>query len=60
MSKLLKTKEIAEIFSVHPTTINRWRKEAKPVPFILLGRQVRFELEKVIQWLEYKKEGNNG
>jgi len=57
MSKLLKTKELAEMFSVHPTTINRWRKEANPVPFILLGKNVRFDLEKVIQWLEDKKEG---
>lgn len=56
MSKLLKTKEVAEIFNVHPTTINRWRKETNPVPFILIGRQVRFELEKVMKWLDDKKE----
>ena len=57
MSKLLKTREVAEIFNVHPTTINRWRKETNPVPFIFLGRQVRFELDKVMEWLEIRKEG---
>jgi len=56
MSKLLDTKEIAEIFKVHVTTINRWRKEDKPVPYIQVGRQVRFELDKVLAWLESKKE----
>jgi len=54
MSKLSTTKEVAEFFKVHPTTINRWRKEENPVPFLQVGRHVRFEIEKVVKWLEDK------
>lgn len=54
MSELLTTKEVAKILKVNPATINRWRKEDKPVPFLQVGRQVRFEMEKVIEWLNNK------
>jgi len=56
MSKLLNTKEVAEILQVHPATVNRWRKEENPVPCLQVGRHFRFEIEKVIAWLESKKE----
>lgn len=56
MSELLTTKEVATRLKVNPATVNRWRKEEKPVPFLQVGRQVRFEMEKVIEWLEIKKE----
>ena len=56
MSELLTTKEIAKRLKVNTVTINRWRKEENPVPFLQVGRQFRYEMEKVIQWLEDKKE----
>lgn len=59
MSKLLTIKEVAEILGVHAATVARWKKEDKPVPYLQVGRQIRFEIEKVIQWLEDKKEKEN-
>ena len=56
MSKLLTTKEVAEILGVHSATVARWKKEKNPVPYLQVGRQIRFEIEKVIEWLEIKKE----
>lgn len=55
MSKLLTAKEVAEILKVSSFTVNRWRKEENPVPFLQVGRQARFEIEKVVEWLESKQ-----
>jgi len=56
MSKLLTTKEVADILGVHSATVARWKKGENPVPFLQVGRQIRFEIEKVLKWLEDKKE----
>lgn len=56
MKKLLTTKELSEYLSVSRWTINDWRKAG--MPFLKLNRVVRFELDKVMQWLEEEGKRN--
>jgi excisionase family DNA binding protein len=47
---LLTTKELAEKLRVAEITITKWRE--KGLPFKKIGRAVRFEEPKVIEWIE--------
>lgn len=50
MPNLLTAKELAEKLSVSHMTLHRLRKKGLPV--IKVGRSVRYDLEKVIAWIE--------
>lgn len=54
MKKLLTSKDLEEHLSVSRWTIIDWRKSG--MPFLKLNRVVRFDLDKVMEWLE--EEGN--
>lgn len=56
MSKYLTTEELEEMLQVTRQTIFSWRKEG--MPYLKLGRAVRFELDKVTEWIEKKGEVN--
>lgn len=55
MSNLLTTKQLAEKLQVAEITLHKWRE--KGLPFIRIGRAVRFEIEAVNEWI---KEQNGG
>jgi excisionase family DNA binding protein len=58
MEKLLTTREIANLLSVRPGTIQKWIQAGK-IPFYRLGhRSLRFDLEEIGKWLEKKKSNN--
>ena len=50
MNNLLTTKQSPEKLQVAEITIHKWRE--KGLPFLKLGRAVRFELEKVMEWIK--------
>jgi len=56
VNRLLTASEMAEILGVKPSTIYQWTHQ-RFIPHVKLGRLVRFNLEKVMKWVE-KKESN--
>jgi excisionase family DNA binding protein len=50
LSNLLTTKQLAEKLQVAEITIHKWRE--KGLPFLKLGRAVRFNLDDVMEWLK--------
>ena len=58
---LLTLDELAKYLKVHPNTIYNWLK--KDLPCFRRGSVIRFNLERVLEWLErrenYEKENNN-
>lgn len=54
MDKLLTVKELQDIYSISRATIDRWRKEG--MPFVKVGRGVRFNTEDVHAWIMENKQ----
>ena len=54
MSKLLTNKELSELFKISRMTLNRWR--GLGMPFINIGKSIRFELEEVEKWIKDNNE----
>lgn len=52
-NKLLKTEEVAEMLAVSPRTIRSWKYRGV-IPFIKVGRAVRFNASAIARWLERK------
>ncbi|HAG12056.1 MAG TPA: DNA-binding protein [Desulfotomaculum sp.] len=55
MEEYLTQKELCKLLKISPTTVWRWRNEG--MPFLKHGNSVRFDQNKVQQWLE-RKNGN--
>ena len=53
MKELMTSQEIADHFKVTMQTVYNWRKEG--VPSFKIGREYRYELEKVMMWLKNRK-----
>lgn len=53
--KLLTTKELADKFNVHTNSVYNWRKEG--MPYVIAGRNCRYDYEEVKQWLKDNKGG---
>ena len=51
MDKLLNVQEIADLLGVQPSTIYQWTHEGF-IPFVKLGKFVRFKEAAVAKWLE--------
>lgn len=54
MGKLITIKELESIYSLSRATIDRWRKEG--MPFVKVGRGVRFDEEAVRDWILKNKQ----
>lgn len=54
MAKLITITELQSIYSISRATIDRWRKEG--LPFIKVGRGVRFDEEQVREWIKNNKQ----
>ncbi len=54
MGKLIKCQELQSVFSISRSTIDRWRKEG--MPFIKVGRGVRFDEDEVYYWIKIHKQ----
>lgn len=58
VSALLTTDEVANLFDLHPGSIRAGRsKKTLALPFIRIGRSVRYRPEDVAAFLEAHKEG---
>jgi len=53
LERLMTSLELSKYFSVTQQTIANWRKEG--MPSIKIGRYYRFDLNKVMEWLEERK-----
>lgn len=54
MAKLITIKELQETYSISRSTIDRWRKEG--LPYVKVGRGVRFDENEVILWIQKNKQ----
>ncbi|MDD5044936.1 MAG: helix-turn-helix domain-containing protein [Candidatus Omnitrophica bacterium] len=52
--RLITVEELAKYLNLNPHTIYMW-VEQKKIPFIKIGRMVRFDLIEIEEWLISKK-----
>lgn len=53
MGNLVTSREIEATYKISRTTVDRWRKEG--MPYVKVGRGVRFDLEAVNKWIAENK-----
>jgi excisionase family DNA binding protein len=51
---LLTKRELAKFLSISPKTIDRWVSE-REIPFLRIGRLVRFEYDEIVAWLDGRR-----
>ena len=51
---LLTVNEVAEKLKISPHTVRYWVQERK-VPFMKIGKRLRFDPQELAQWLETKR-----
>jgi excisionase family DNA binding protein len=51
---LLTREELAVEINIKASTISQWVMQ-KRIPYIKIGKLVRFEKEKVMEWIEQKR-----
>lgn len=54
MDNLITVKELCELLKVSRTTVLTWRKE-EGLPYEKFGKLVRFDKDKVYEWLKNRK-----
>lgn len=54
-AQLLTVKEIAQVLTVSPATVNKWMKHSK-LPYLKLGKAVRFLEKDVLAWVEKQRQ----
>jgi predicted DNA-binding transcriptional regulator AlpA len=50
--RILTERELAEIMSFSPRTLQAWRQRQAGPPFIRVGRSIRYSLLDVIAWMK--------
>jgi excisionase family DNA binding protein len=50
MENLMTTKELCDYLKLSRMTIERYRKAG--LPYITIGKNIRFEKDKVLEWLK--------
>lgn len=56
---LLTYEELSERIRIPVSTLQKWVMRGKTIPFLKLGRSVRFEAEEVAKWLASRKRGKD-
>lgn len=51
MKRLFTPKEVAEYLAVSPKTIYKWSFQGR-VPYLKLGKTLRFDLKEIDEWLK--------
>ena len=54
MTKLLSPQELSDVLSISIETVYAWTSQ-KRIPYIKMGRLVRFNMDEVNKWLERQK-----
>lgn len=59
--RLLNESEVAELLGVRTATLQAWRTDARrqPLPYVKLGRLVRYAREDVEEFLRKSRQGAN-
>jgi PTS system nitrogen regulatory IIA component len=52
--RLLTVRDVAKWFKVHEKTVYEWAERGK-LPFIRLGKRLRFQADDILQWLASRK-----
>jgi predicted DNA-binding transcriptional regulator AlpA len=56
MKRLLKSKELAEVFGLTDNTLRIWRLQGEGPPYFKIGgTAVRYDEQKVREWLEVRE-----
>lgn len=59
--QLLTPQETAELLGISKGTLNLWRcKKRYPLPYVKVGRAVRYRLEDVLKFIESRRQPGNG
>ncbi|MFC1482787.1 helix-turn-helix domain-containing protein [Candidatus Margulisiibacteriota bacterium] len=58
MTKILTIKDVASILKVKPETISWWTRSRK-IPFVKIGRYIRYLEKDILFWIESKKANIN-
>lgn len=56
--KIITIKELSEIINVKPKTIYQWA-ESGQIPCLKINRLVRFDMERISDWLKAREMGYN-
>ena len=51
----LSTEQIAKYLGVSTITIRKWIREKRRIPFVRIGRQYRFKISAVDEWIDSGK-----
>lgn len=49
---LLTPRQVADILAIPVSTLSRWRNEQRELPWVKVGRVVRYRPEDVRQWVD--------
>jgi predicted DNA-binding transcriptional regulator AlpA len=52
MEPLLKSRDVAALLGVSPSTLSRWRDRKEGPPWVDVGGMPRYELEDVARWVK--------
>ncbi len=53
--EFLSKRQVAEMLNLSIFTIDSWVSQRREIPFIKMGRNVRFDIRDVRAWLEKRK-----
>lgn len=54
--EFLTVENLCELLQVSRVTVYRWREQG--MPYIKIGRNIRFEKEKVLEWIRKHQENS--
>jgi excisionase family DNA binding protein len=53
--KFLSKKELSDFLGLSIFTIDSWVSERREIPFIKMGKRVKFDMGDVLEWVERRK-----
>lgn len=59
MPELLTPSEVAKLLKINEITLFRWRKQSKGPPWIQIGRQIRYDKNEIIKFLNTNTQNEN-
>lgn len=57
---LLTRNEVAKMLQLNPHTLSMWGSTGKNIPFIKIGRNVRYKVKDVQDYIERNRQGGPG
>lgn len=61
MENLLSTKDAAAYLALRPGTLATWRSQGRsPIPFVRIGRAVRYRIEDLVAFVEEQRTNKSG